>query len=158
MFDLVHIAGIDPITKTGRGYGHHELARHWQGASGTENAFGWSRIGFNFRHFFKWWIVIPQTRGGGLKGVLTSDGNGLFENLGGHFAGSAILVFLALWLSGSIPWTVLAGTAINIFHEYVAEGSYCDPSFVDLWLDQAGILLAVAVYGIISMQIRRNRA
>ena len=38
------------------------------------------------------------------------------------------------------------GTALNIFHEYVAEGQYVGPSFIDLWLNQIGLLLAMLGY------------
>jgi hypothetical protein len=158
VIDFVYIGGVDPITKEGRGYNHRVLAGQWAGAFETENAGGWNRVVFNFRHFFKWWVVLPKTSKPSVKLLLTCDGNGLLENLGGHLGGSTILVLLALWLFGSIPLSVLAGTAINIFHEYVAEGNYCDPSLVDLWLDQAGILLAVAFYGMITSRILRNRS
>ena len=157
VFDYVHIAGIDSITKENRGYGHQQIAKQWEGAAETENARGWDRVGFNFRHFFKWWVILPQTKGSGIKRVLTSDGNGLLNNLGGHFLGGTLLVLIALWLSRSVPLVTIAGTAINLFHEYVAEGRFCDPSLVDLWLDQAGIFLAVVLYKIITMKIHGNR-
>ena len=148
VFDYVRIAGIDSIAKSGAGYGHQEFVKPWPGAAATDKASGWDRAGFNFRHFFKWWFVFPPNRRGGIKGALTSDGNGLLNNLGGHLLGSAFLIFIALWLFRSIPLVVIAGTAMNIFHEYAAEGRFCDPSPVDLWLDQIGILLALAAYGI----------
>lgn len=157
--DYVFIAGVDPISKESRGYGHQALAKPWAGAAETENASGLNRVGFNFRHFFKWWVVLPKTAvGSGIKRVLTSDGNGLMNNLGGHLFGSAVIVLLALWLCRSVPLVAFAGTAMNVFHEYAAEGRFCDPSLVDLWLDQAGIILAVMVYGIIRLKIRRNRS
>jgi len=38
------------------------------------------------------------------------------------------------------------GTGMNVFHEYVAEGQYCDPSFIDLWLGQVGLLAGIALF------------
>jgi hypothetical protein len=148
VFDYVHIAGIDSIAKSGAGYGHQEFVKSWPGAAETETVNGLKRVDFNFNHFIKWWIVFPPNRRGGIEGALTSDGNGLLNNLGGHLFGSAFLVFIALLVFRSIPMVVIAGTAMNIFHEYIAEGRFCDPSPVDLWLDQIGILLALAAYGI----------
>ncbi len=157
VFDYFHIAGIDSITKSGAGYGHQEFVKPWPGAAGTDKASGWDRAVFNFRHFFKWWAVFPPNRRGGIEGALTSDGNGLLNNLGGHLLGSAVLVFVALLFFRSIPLVVIAGTAMNIFHEYIAEGRFCDPSPVDLWLDQIGIMIAVALYGITASTVSKTR-
>lgn len=144
--DYINVSGCNPVIKNGRGYSHCEFARLWTGAAETDNICGWNRVGFNFRHFFKWWFILPRAKTAGIKQLLTSDGNYIETNLIGHLGGSALLVLIALFLSGSVPTVVAAGTAINIFHEYVAEGRFCDPSFMDLWLDQIGILLAIAVY------------
>lgn len=157
VIDFFCIARIDPITSEGRAYGHQEFAKSWAGAPETESVSGHDRVAFNFRHFFKWWVVPRPAGQPGLIPILTSDGNGLVENLGAHLGGSTVLVFAGLWLSGSIPGVAAAATAMNVFHEYAAEGSYCDPSFVDLWLDQAGIFLAVMIYGMITSKIGRNR-
>ena len=155
--DFVHITRSNPMTTEGHGYNHHEFAKLWAGAAETANICSWNRVGFNFRHFIKWWVVPPRMNGFGVTQMLTSDGNCLETNLAGHLGGSTLLVLIALWLSGSVPMVVVAGTAINIFHEYVAEGRYCDPSFVDLWLDQAGILLAVTVCRFVSWKAPRLR-
>jgi hypothetical protein len=40
----------------------------------------------------------------------------------------------------------IGANAMNIWHEYVAEGLYCDPSWVDLWLDSAGIATAMGLW------------
>lgn len=158
VFDFSTIARVDPITKERRGYGHRELAKQWPGAFETENAYGWSRVGFNFRNIFKWWVVPPKTAKPGIAPQLAGDGNSLAYNLAGHFGGSVLLVLVALWLFRSVPLIMIVGTAVNIFHEYIAEGYYGDPSFIDLWLDQAGILFAVAVYRIITLKTRGDRS
>jgi hypothetical protein len=62
---------------------------------------------------------------------------------------------LGLFLAGGIAAgllglpplrAVILLTLINVAHEYVVEGSYVDPSHVDLWLDQLGALLGVGLF------------
>jgi len=90
-----------------------------------------------------------------------SDGNSFANNFCWHFIGSLALSALGLWLSRSLPWVFVCGTVVNVFHEYVAEGQYVDPSFIDLWLDQLGLLLAMLGYflirhrGAITLGVRR---
>ena len=103
-------------------------------------------MAFNFRHFCHWWLACPPHVKAKPAKLLSSDGNRLSTNLAGHFGGSLVLSLAALFLVPRPVLILLLGSGMNIFHEYVAEGQYVDPSFVDLWLDQLGLFLAVAFF------------
>lgn len=135
----------DPHAASGAGYGHRPSSPAGPDSGALR---GYLRVRYNFRHFTHWWCAHPGWRGG-WRGVVSSDGNSALTNLGGHLGGSFLLSLAGLWLV-PWPWLILAaGTALNIFHELVAEGQYVDPSFVDLWLDQAGLLLALGLFALL---------
>jgi len=135
--DFVLSPLTDPHAAAGRGYGHHVEALDPSDPHYGELR-GWKRVRLNFRHFHIFWTHYPPNRQGGFRGFIASDGNSFANNFCGHFLGSIVLSALGLWLSHSLLWVFVCGTAVNIFHEYVAEGQYVDPSFIDLWLDQLG--------------------
>ena len=132
----------DPVAAQRRGYSHHFAFP--ANALYVDELWGWKRVAFNFRHFNVWWTRCPRSeRIRTVADFLRCDGNSAAVNLGGHFGGSFLLTLagLAIW---PVPRVILlCGMLVNVFHEYVAEGRYVDPSFVDLWLDTLGLVLAV---------------
>lgn len=143
--DFLLAPTTDPYASRGNGYAHRTPG------IGSEkpdyNALrGYRRVVFNFRHWLYWWTPKASASGSGLRSFLASDGNSALHNLIGHFCISFLLTLLAIWY---VPraWLVIAfGTFMNVFHEYIAEGQYVDPSFVDLWLDQLGLFLATVMF------------
>ena len=124
--------------------------QHSTGAFSTDPyydvLYGSGRVVFNFRHFGHWWTAWPLSKGLSPMKLVVSDGNSMVQNVGGHFVLSFILSLIAIFL---VPRPVLVcalGTFMNIFHEYITEGHYCDPSFIDLWLSQLGLVLAIAFW------------
>ncbi len=155
ILDFFAAPQTDPFAAKGNGYRHHIA-----GLPVSDPDFavlrGWRRVRLNFRHFFVFWMDWPE-KADSFTSFIRSDGNSFANNFYGHFLGSVILSLLGLWLSGSLIAVGICGTVVNIFHEYVAEGQYVDPSFIDLWLDQLGLLLAMAAFACLR-QIRRRLA
>jgi len=155
--DFVVAPRTDARAAAGEGYGHHVPGLDAEDPDYGELR-GWRRVWFNFRHFHLFWVQRPPNSQGGLTGLLASDGNSFANNFCWHFLGSLVLSALGLWLSRSLPWVFVCGTVVNVFHEYVAEGQYVDPSFIDLWLDQVGLLLAMLGYFFIGRRRRPGAA
>jgi len=107
---------------------------------------GPGRVIFNFRNFLHWWTACPSGVGMSPIKILESDGNSIVQNVIGHFVLSFILSLIAVLLVPRPILICLLGTFMNIFHEYVSEGQYVDPSFVDLWLDQLGLFFAIILF------------
>jgi len=134
----------DPRARRGAAYG----SRYPPGEPAAR-AFGPARIARNFRLFSVFWQPPPGSRlPRRLPALLAADGNSAWTNLFGHFGLAVLLGLIALWLGVPIPVMLVAGTGINLWHEYVSEGMYCDPSWIDLWLDQIGLLVAAAVWSV----------
>ena len=138
---------VAPLTDSlsGRGYAHRVT-----GLDASDPDYGalrgYRRVKFNFRHFFHWWVAWPSGADADPVRLLSSDGNSVFHNLVGHFGGSLAASLLGMLIVPRALLIIALGTLMNVFHEYVAEGRYVDPSFVDLWLDQLGLFLAIAVF------------
>lgn len=157
--DVHLVRRTDAVPARGAGYAHHSAEPCLTVDPDYSVLFGAHRVRFNFRHFAVWWINWPAGVGTDLRAILSSDGNHLSQNLVGHLIGSMILVLLALWLVPRPLFIAALGTLINVFHEYVAEGWYADPSFVDLWLDQLGLVLALILWiGLRFLRLRRQPA
>ena len=140
----------DPHAQAGNGYRHHVEGLD-RSNSDFEVMRGWRRVRLNFKHFFLFWLDFPTNWKGSFVGLVTSDGNSFANNFYGHFIGSVIFSAAGLWLSRSLLWVGICGTLVNICHEYVAEGQYVDPSFIDLWLDQFGLFLAMGGFALIQL-------
>lgn len=145
---------MDPHAARGLGYRHQVEGLDTSHPDYAVHR-GWPRVRFNLVHFFTFWTVWPDVRGQGLSGLLGSDGNSASSNLLGHFGGSAALSIAGLCIAPSRTAVASCGTAVNVFHEFVAEGQYVDPSFIDLWLDQLGLFTALALSAGIGMWRRR---
>ena len=141
--DFVLAPRTDPHAAQGRGYGHRVTTPQGPGHDASR---GFPRVAFNFRHFFHWWLAYPPQCRAAPGKLLSSDGNSLTTNLAGHLGGSFALSLAGVFLAPRPAIILILGTGVNIFHEYVAEGQYADPSFVDLWLDQLGLALAVLLF------------
>ena len=153
--DLVGAPLIDRHAAAGKGYGHH-AGVPGRATPGFKALRGPWRVWFNFRHALHWWTAWPARAGAHPVKLLTSDGNSMATNLAGHFGGSFVLALLALVLVPR-PWLIAAlGTVMNVFHEYVAEGRYCDPSFIDLWLDEFGLALAIGCFMFVRWRAMRK--
>ena len=147
--DLLFSPLTDPVARRMRAY----RSRYAPDVPGG-TAFGTVRVLRNFRLFFRFWAPPPGVpRSWRPRDVLTADGNSVVENLAGHFGLAVLMVLSAIALGVPVPDVLIAGTLINVWHEYVAEGLYCDPSWIDLWLDQAGLFTAVAA----GAYLRRRR-
>lgn len=85
---------------------------------------------------------------------LAGDGNPMASNLAWHLGGALALALLGLALSRNLPAVLVAGTAFNIWHEYVSEGRYVDPSCIDLWFGQTALAVAAALW--LAMRGRRR--
>jgi len=143
VFDLIWCPLTDKVPRHGKGYGSH---RRSEGVAPPVR-FGLKRVIHNFRHFTVYWRPPRKAgRGAGVPAFLTADGNSVWTNLGGHFGLSVLLCLTFLSLGARWTWVLAGATLVNVWHEYVSEGLYCDPSYVDLWLDQAGILLALGLF------------
>ncbi|NOY83132.1 MAG: hypothetical protein GXP31_19220 [Kiritimatiellaeota bacterium] len=143
--DLIWSPLTDPTARRSGGYGSN---RTREGVSPPVR-FGPRRVLHNFRNFAVFWRPpAGRRRKSGLTGFLTADGNSLTTNLFGHFGLAVLLCLIFLGLGANWTWVAAGATLVNIWHEYVSEGMYCDPSYVDLWLDQAGIGFALAGFAL----------
>jgi len=136
---------VDPYARHGSGYEHHDPARY-RGDPECGAMRGYRRVIFTFRHFPDWWLAWPSHAGVSPVKLLVSDGNSMVTNLFGHLGVSLILSLIAMFLVPMPLFVGALGTGMNVFHEYVAEGQYCDPSFIDLWLGQVGLLAGIALF------------
>jgi len=155
--DLFIAPMTDARARQGDGYAHsaHGLDPDTPGYVSLR---GGRRVLFNFRNFFHWWLARPRQAGPGLRRLLAGDGNSAAHNFIGHFCVSLALALLGLALFPRPLPVAVCGTFLNIFHEYIAEGRYVDPSFVDLWLDQFGLALAVIAFILVRRLMRSGKA
>ena len=105
------------------------------------------RIKHNFKNFFQYWFCLPHNvKIINFKDFITLDGNPWYENIFGHLILFSLFGFLYSLIGAGLFNVFLTGMIINIIHEYIVEGMYCDPSFVDLWLDTLGLLIGITLY------------
>jgi hypothetical protein len=105
---------------------------------------GLVKIQENFKNFTTYWISSP-VKIESFHDFLTADGNPAWMNFWGHGVLSLLLtVIYLIWGAGYLN-AFITGSLINILHEYVVEGVYFDPSFTDLWIDQAGLVCAILI-------------
>ncbi len=153
LIDFFIIGRLDPVCRKGQGYGFgYYLGKEEQRM--IHYQYGFERIKYNFRNFFQFWAGPTfGRRYYSLKEFLTLDGNSLIWNVS-HFLCFFIFSLILLLFFKLNPLSVfLIGLLVNIFHEYIAEGIYVDPSFNDLWLDLLGTLSGILI-GIIFGRIR----
>lgn len=151
--DLVVSPLTDPRARRGRAY-----ASRYPPDEAVARAFGPERVARNVRLFGAFWKPPPGLRlRGGLWKILAADSNPAWTNLLGHFGLAVALGVIALCLEVPVIAVLTAGTLINVWHEYVSEGMYCDPSWIDLWLDQCGLVAAVVVWRVLAWVGRRRR-
>lgn len=148
LIDFFVIGRIDKISREQIGYGYHyPIGANEQNL--LYQRYGWPRIDYNFSHFFQFWQNPPPGRTfHNLIEFLQLDippSTVLFNIL--HFFAFAIFAILLL-CSFRLPiWLVfLIGIFFNIFHEYISEGIYLDPSFNDLWVDTMGLLIGLLIW------------
>jgi hypothetical protein len=148
LIDFFIIGRIDSKSNLHIGYGYnYPLGANEQ--SLLYQHYGWPRLIYNFSHFFQFWQSPPPDKTfHNLLGFLSLDippSTIIFNVL--HFFAFAIFVFLLLYfLHLPIGLVFLIGMFFNIFHEYIAEGIYVDPSFNDLWTDTIGLLVGLLAY------------
>lgn len=140
--DMLFCPLTDSVPRHGNGYPHKGTVSDTRF---SETLFGPRRVFHNFLNFTHWWTNYPEKADSFWK-LMSSDGNGAWQNIIGHFVLSLIVTVVGCCILPKPLWIFCAGTFVNIFHEYVAEGCYVDPSFIDLWMDQTGLLLGMAVY------------
>lgn len=136
----------DPRFKDRSGYGFG-----YAGLTDTRCVprYGPGRVLYNFRHFWVFWRRLPPGRHPSSVGEwLTVDGNRAPENVG-HFLSWGLMALLMRLLGFSILQSFLTPSALNIAHEFIIEGLYVDPSFLDLWLDEAGTVIGVLLAGLL---------
>lgn len=145
ILDFIVMPLTDSSARSGRGYKHHSLT---MGATDPDyyELRGYHRVIFNFKHFFHWWIAWPENCGLSPVKLLGSDGNSALQNFFGHFVLGTILTLLFIWFIPQPVTIFILGSLVNIFHEYIGEGQYVDPSFIDLWLGQLAILSGIICY------------
>lgn len=145
LFDFFILSKLDVISRNQKGYQFvypSTLVDEWQNTA----LYGSKRIAYNFDHFCLFWLKMPeQSNIHSFHQLITQDGNPLWMNLS-HFACFFLFTLFLIWWFKLKRWqAILFGFLINIFHEYIAEGIYVDPSFIDLWLDTAGILFGILI-------------
>ena len=143
--DFLAAPRLDDVARRGEGYAHRSSVPSDNDAW-ADARYGRRRVLFNFRHFGFWWRDGPRHAGWSAADLLRSDGNSVWVNLGGHFGGAVALAMLGMAILPQARLVLAAGTVGNILHEYVVEGMYCDPSFVDLWLNQAGVIVGIGLF------------
>lgn len=145
LIDFFLIGRIDPISRAGQGYGFGYYLKEKEQKM-IYHQYGWERIKYNFRNFFQFWREPPLGKKySNLKEFLLLDvppSKLLFNIL--HFFAFLIFTLLLFYFFHLPVWLVfLIGMFFNIFHEYVAEGIYLDPSFNDLWTNTLGLLVGL---------------
>jgi len=142
LIDFFVIGKIDKVSRAGQGYGfNYPLSAREQHL--LYQRYGWPRIVYNFSHFFQFWLSPPPAKKfHNLWDFLHLDvppSSVLFNIL--HFFAFLIFALVLLYFFRLPLWFVfLSGLFFNIFHEYISEGIYVDPSFNDLWTDTIGLL------------------
>ncbi len=105
---------------------------------------GVERVEENLSHFPVFWVKPPRPISSP-GSFFTCDGNSAATNLLGH-GGPFGLYGLLLPLVGiSTGITFITGLFINVYHEYIAEGLYCDPSFCDLWISTVSLVVGLLI-------------
>lgn len=148
LIDFFVVGKLDKMSARKIGYSYH-----YPLGVGEQNLlyqrYGWQRVVYNFKHFFQFWQSPPPgKRFHNLREFLQLDvpPSTVFFNIL-HFFAFAIFAFLLLYFLRLPIWLVfLIGVFFNIFHEYIAEGIYLDPSFNDLWTDTIGLLVGMLIY------------
>ncbi|MFA6145726.1 MAG: hypothetical protein WC697_00130 [Patescibacteria group bacterium] len=145
LVDFFVVGNYDSVCRQHKGYSYSYFSDG--GAIKSMTQFGVERIKYNFENFFIFWISPPIAQTfTNLKEFITCDGNTAAENIF-HFVGFfAITLIILYFFRLNIWYALLIGFVFNIFHEYVAEGICCDPSFLDLWLDSGGIALGILFF------------
>lgn len=159
LIDFFIIGRIDSKSNQQIGYGYnYPLGSNEQNL--LYQHYGWPRLVYNFSHFFQFWQSPPPGKTfHNLLGFLSLDipPSTIFFNIL-HFFAFAFFAFLLLYFLRLPIWMVfLIGIFFNIFHEYIAEGIYVDPSFNDLWTDSLGLLTGLLTYEVVTnFKIRIN--
>ncbi len=152
-FFVVSRTDVVARSKTGYGFDYPDtLVEQWQNTP----QYGLQRIAYNLSHFSLFWTKTPNNiQIKSFYQLMTIDGNSFWMNLS-HFILFFIFSALLMLLFGLSWWKVLIlGMFVNIFHEYVAEGVYVDPSFIDLWSDTVGIILGILIGAVLQKFQRR---
>lgn len=142
-FFIVNLTDIVARSKIGYSFDYPDtLVGQWQNTP----QYGLQRIAYNFTHFSLFWTKTPNNiQIKSFYQLMTVDGNSLWMNLS-HLILFFIFALLLTRLFKLSWWQVLIiGIVVNIFHEYIAEGIYADPSFIDLWSDTAGTILGILI-------------
>jgi hypothetical protein len=140
--DLLFSISTDSVPRGGNGYNHKTSVSNTRF---EDTLFGSKRVLHNFLNFLHWWVAWPENAASFWK-LMSSDGNSAIQNIFGHFVLGTLITIAACAIFPKPIWIFCAGTIVNIFHEYVAEGCYVDPSFIDLWLDQSALVLGIAIF------------
>lgn len=148
LIDFFVIGKIDSRSNQQIGYGYnYPLGGQEQNL--LYQRYGWPRLVYNFSNFFQFWQAPPPGRTAhNIIEFFQLDvppSTVLFNIF--HFFAFAIFAILLLYFFHLPLWLVFAiGIFFNVFHEYIAEGIYVDPSFNDLWTDSLGLLVGILVY------------
>lgn len=148
LIDFFIIGKVDPVSHNQIGYGYqYPLGQNEQHL--IHQRYGWPRIVYNFSNFFQFWQSPPPGRSfSNLIEFLHLDvpPSSVLFNILHFFAFAFFAIFLLVFFRLPIWAVFLIGMFFNIFHEYVAEGIYVDPSFPDLWIDTIGLLVGILTY------------
>jgi len=150
LIDFFVIGKIDYLSKQEIGYGYqYPLGSNEQHL--LYQRYGWPRIIYNFSNFFQFWQAPPPGRiFSNLIEFLYLDvppSTFLFNIF--HFFAFLIFALILLRFFCLPIWAVfLIGMFFNIFHEYIAEGIYIDPSLPDLWIDTIGLLTGILIFNL----------
>jgi len=147
LIDFFVIGKIDPVSRAGQGYGFNYPLRADEQFL-IYQRYGWPRIKYNFRHFFQFWLSPPIGKSfRNLKELLSLDipPSTLFFNVLHFFAFFIFTIILFYFFHLSFWQIFLISLFFNIFHEYIAEGIYLDPSFNDLWTNSLGLLVGLLI-------------
>lgn len=154
--DYFFLARLDPISRRQVGYPFSypsTVINQWQDTP----YYGLKRIGYNFGHFGLFWLKMSEGAvNNNFYQFFTQDGNPLWMNKA-HLICFFLFTLILLWWFRIKWWLAfLIGFFINVFHEYVAEGIYVDPSFIDLWIDLVGIILGLFI-GLVVLRYQNKK-
>jgi len=148
LIDFFIIGKLDEVSRRHEGYGYYyplkEKEQHL-----LYQRYGWPRILYNFSHFFQFWLSPPPgKRFHNLWEFLNLDvpPSSFLFNICHFFAFFLFSLFLLYFFRLPILVVFLIGIFFNIFHEYIAEGIYMDPSFNDLWVNLLGNLFGLLIW------------
>ncbi len=159
LVDFFVIGKIDKLSRQKIGYGfNYPLGAKEQHL--LYQRYGWQRIIYNFSHFFQFWLSPPP--GKSFKNLneflhLDIPPSTLTFNILHLFAFLFFSLILLYFFRLPIWLVFLIGIFFNIFHEYVAEGIYIDPSFNDLWTNLLGIIFGLLLFEIIQLHKFRSK-